>query len=161
MSFNPDPDKILASFERVREAFARAAAAPTGAAQPLFVRLSDKFNKAIDDAMDLATQGNDPQKIMMQILPAAMDIQFTVSAIKREGLRNPAAAEAIQELENTMRAEIAEVISQLGDIPGLPPIPGLPNLKKPTPPQQPPANENNPPVIKPQPPKKGGGSWKI
>jgi len=48
-----DPEKAFNAFENIRKAFQEAASADTGAAQPLFQSLSDKFNKMVDDVMEM------------------------------------------------------------------------------------------------------------
>lgn len=154
----PDPDKILESFERVKEAFARAAEADTGSAKRHFVRLSDKFNNLVEQGMKLSTQDLDPKKLTLRLMPTVMDLQMTLSAIKREAQNNPAAAAAINELEDTMRQEITTLMSALDGIPGLPKIPGLKfPPQAPKAPPAPPANSNKPAPKK----KPGGGDFKL
>lgn len=149
--FNPpDPDKVLESIGNLKDAFLRAADAETGSAKPLFESLSDKFNSVIEKSMDLAstTEKPDPNKLMMQMMPAMMEIQNTVNKIRREAGNNPAAADALRQLEDDIRTEVSNMLG--GSLPG---IPGMPSIKK-TPPK-PPAPKG------PKPKRPGDGSFDL
>jgi len=149
--FNPpDPDKVLESICNLKDAFLRAADAETGSAKPLFESLSDKFNSVIEKSMDLAstTEKPDPNKLMMQMMPAMMEIQNTVNKIRREAANNPNAAQTLRQLEDDIRTEISNIMG--GALPG---IPGMPSVKK-TPPK-PPAPKG------PAPKRPGNGSFDL
>lgn len=136
--FNPpDPDKVLESIVNLKDAFLRAADAETGRAKPMFESLSDKFNKLIDDSMDAAStsQSMDPNKIMMKMMPAMMEIQGAVNSIRREAAQNPAAAQTLQALEDDIRTEISSIMG--GAIPGMPSIKNTPKPPKPPAPKGP------------------------
>lgn len=126
----PDPEKVLQSLENLKAAFLKAADADTGAAQPLFQSLSDKFNKVIDDGMDLASSdpNPNPNKIMMKLMPAMMDLQKTVQKIQQVAKTDSNAAEALAELEGSIKAEVQ---SLLGGMPGIG-FPGAPGKNRPT-----------------------------
>jgi hypothetical protein len=149
--FNPpDPEKVLESIGNLKDAFLRAADAETGSAKPLFESLSDKFNSVIEKSMDLAatSQKPDPNKLMMQMMPAMMEIQRTVEKIRREASSNAAAAQTLSQLEDDIRTEISNIMG--GSLPG---IPGMPSIKK-TPPK-PPASKG------PKPKRPGDGSFDL
>ncbi|HEX2753331.1 MAG TPA: hypothetical protein VHP34_09590 [Alphaproteobacteria bacterium] len=149
--FNPpDPEKVLESIGNLKDAFLRAADAETGSAKPLFESLSDKFNSVIEKSMDLAatSQKPDPNKLMMQMMPAMMEIQRTVEKIRREASSNAAAAQTLSQLEDDIRTEISNIMG--GSLPG---IPGMPSIKK-TPPK-PPAPKG------PTPKRPGNGSFDL
>lgn len=143
----PDPDKVLESLGRLKDAFLRAADAETGRAKPLFESLSDTFNKTIDDAMDMASRNTnpDPNKIMMQMMPAMMQLQNAVNQLRREASTNPAAAKTLQQLESDIREEVSNMMGGA--------IPGMPSIKK-TPPK-PPAPKG------PKPKRPGDGSFDL
>ncbi len=82
MSF--DPEEILKAVERIREAFNRAAEADSGSAQRTFKKLSSKIDALITQSMDPRNQDADPKKMMMKMLPQIMDLQMTMSQLKRE-----------------------------------------------------------------------------
>src|SRR5690606_32350623 len=107
--------------------------------------------KAIDDSMDLASsmQNPDPNKIMMQLMPAMMELQSAVNQIRREATRNPAAAETLQQLENDIRTAVSNLLGGA--------IPGMPSVKK-TPPK-PPAPPK--PQKGPRPKRPGDGSFDL
>ncbi len=143
----PDPDQVLESLDRLKDAFQRAAAAETGSAKPLFVSLSNSFNKTIDNAMDMAakTTNPDPNKIMMQMMPAMMQLQNSVNQLRREAATNPAAAQTLQQLESDIREEVSSLMGGS--------MPGMPSIKR-TPPK-PPAPKG------PKPKRPGDGSFDL
>ncbi|HCS22823.1 MAG TPA: hypothetical protein DIW20_03660, partial [Rhodospirillaceae bacterium] len=111
--FNPpDPDAVKEAMNRLKDVFARAAAADTGSAQPLFQKLSDTFNKAVDSAQDLQNQNPDmdPRQAMAQLMPTLMQVQMSMSRIQQAARTNPAAAEALQELMTDMRSEMSALL---------------------------------------------------
>lgn len=149
--FNPpDPDKVLESIGNLKDAFLRAADAETGSAKPLFESLSDRFNSVIEKSMDLASQSEkpDPNKMMMQMMPAMMEIQTTVNKIRRDAGNNPAAAETLRQLEEDIRTEVSNMLG--GALPGMP---GIPSIKKAPP--KPPAPKG------PKPKRPGDGSFDL
>jgi hypothetical protein len=143
----PDPDQVLESLDRLKDAFQRAASAETGNAKPLFVNLSNSFNKTINDVMDMAakTTNPDPNKIMMQMMPAMMQLQNSVNQLRREAATNPAAAQTLQQLESDIREEVSNLMGGS--------IPGMPSIKR-TPPK-PPAPKG------PKPKRPGDGSFDL
>lgn len=158
MSF--DPEEILKAVERIREAFNRAAEADSGASQRTFKKLASKIDGLIAQSMDPRNQDADPKKMMMKMLPQIMDLQMTMSQIKREAQNNPAAATVLADLARDIQDEIKTLLPMLGNIPGIPGLPKLPGMdfgqpkdepKKPTPPAA------------PKPPRKpgGGGGFKF
>lgn len=157
MSFGnfPDEDKLRQSIDRVRDIFANAAAQNTSA-QVLFERLSNKFSQVLDDALEASTSGADPQKALMKLMPAIMDVQLTITMIKKKAETDPAVGQVLAQIEQDMREEAKNILGgvDLGALGGL-----AGGLRRPTPP---PANKNPapPPAApqdkkKPQPPKSG------
>ncbi len=166
MDFNfnpPDPEKIEQAVYRLKDAFQRAADAETGAAQPSFQRLSDAFNKLIDDSQSIDLDGGDPMKAIMKLMPTIMDFQSSMSKVRRAGQTNPAAAEAMRELEETLKEEGKGIMDMIGGSLG-----GLGGFGFPG--SQPNAQDNDdddiaPPVKKPEAPKRprkpGNGDFKL
>lgn len=112
--FNPpDPHQLQQALYRIKDAFQRAAEAETGAAQPLFQNLSDKFNTAVDslNEIEMDEQNLDPIKLVMKIGPMVMDLQRTQKRLIDEAGKNPAAAEALRELQETMQEEMKGLMS--------------------------------------------------
>jgi hypothetical protein len=133
--FNPpDPNDILEALERLKDVFARAASADTGSAQPLFQKLSDTFNKAVDAATDLQENNPDmhPQQAMMQLMPMLMQVQTSVQRLEQAARTNPAAAQALQELKGDLQNETRSLMG------GLPGFPGTAAPKQPPRPPRPP-----------------------
>jgi hypothetical protein len=144
----PDPQKILESMDRIKTAFENAAAADTGAAQPLFQSLSDKFNKVITDGMDMAAQNPNPNQVMRSLMPVMMELQKTVMQLQKHAQTDSRVADALADLENSIKAEVQTL---MGSLPGIPGIPGLGrgNNKPPAPPKP------------PKPKKPGNGSFDL
>lgn len=134
MNFNPDPDKVIEAMEKLTEAFERAAAADTGAHQPLFQQLSDTFNEVTERAMDMGASQMPPEVILQQLTPVILQMQFAVEQIKSVARSNPAIADTLQTLESDIQDAMSGLIPGLGKAP-----------KKPQPPKP------------PKPPRRGGG----
>ncbi|MDP2206387.1 MAG: hypothetical protein Q8K65_08780 [Alphaproteobacteria bacterium] len=140
--FNPpDPKDVMDAMERLKDVFARAANADTGSAQPLFQKLSDSFNNAIDAALKLqkSNPNMNPQQAMMQLMPTLMQVQTSMQRLEQAARTNPDAAEALQELKGDLQNEMRALMG------GMPGFPGAG-------PKQPP----KPPVTPPKPPKPRG-----
>lgn len=159
---NFDPEDILKAVERMREAFNRAAEADSGSAQRLFQKLSSKIDNLFDQAMDPRNQDLEPKKMVMKMLPSVMELQMTMSQIKREAQSNAQAAEVLDQLSREIQDEAKVLLPMLGNLPGI--IGGLPGgFKLPgmdfgqpkEPPQTPPAPPS-PPKKSPRPPRKPG-----
>lgn len=128
---------------RIKDAFNDAAQADTGAAQPLFQSLRDKFEKVIDDGMELSAQNPNPNQIMRSLMPVMMELQKTVLQLQRMAQTDPRVANALSNLEDTIRNEVQTLMGGLPGVPGLgkskgndntppkPPKPSLPKPKKP------------------------------
>lgn len=158
MSF--DPEEILKAVERIREAFNRAAEADSGSAQRSFQKLAGKIDNLIAQSMDPRNQDSDPKKMMMKMLPQIMDLQMTMSQLKREAQSNPAAATVLADLARDIQDEMKSLLPLLGNIPGIPGMPKFPGMdfgqpKQPPAPPKPPA----PPARKP--PKDNGDGFKF
>lgn len=150
-----DPEKAFNAFENIKRAFQDAASADTGAAQPLFQKLSDTFNKLVDDVMDMAaTDPNpSPSKIMMKMMPVMMDVQRTGQQLARLAQTDERVADTMQTLASTIQNEVQNLLP--GGLPGLG-LPGGMDGGFPKPPAQPkPPSLPKPPKL--QPPKKPGG----
>lgn len=135
--FNPpDPDAVKEAMNRLKDVFAKAAAADTGSAQPLFQKLSDSFNNAVDAALDLQDKnpGMDPRQAMMQLMPTLMQVQSSMNRLQQAARTNPQAADALQELMTDMRSEMSAL---LGGMPGFPGQGPATPPKPPTPPKGP------------------------
>lgn len=138
--FNPpDPNEVIETLNRLKDAFAKAAAAPTGSAQPLFQTLSDSFAKAVDAAQNLQQNnpGIKPQQAMMQLMPTLMQVQGAVQRLEQAARTNPAAAEALSELKEDMQTEMRGLMGGMPGFPGAgakPPVPPKPP-KPPAPPK--------------------------
>ncbi|MDY0008864.1 MAG: hypothetical protein RBS08_04090 [Bdellovibrionales bacterium] len=146
--FNPpDPNDVIETMQRLKDAFAKAASANTGSAQPLFQTLSDSFAKAVDAALDLQQNnpGIKPQQAMMQLMPTLMQVQGAVQRLEQAARTNPAAAEALSELKNDMQTEMRGLLG------GMPGFPGA-GQKPPSVPPKPP----KPPAPKPRGPGRDG-----
>lgn len=159
MSF--DPEEILKAVERIREAFNRAAEADSGSAQRTFKKLSSKIDALITQSMDPRNQDADPKKMMMKMLPQIMDLQMTMSQLKREAQSNPLAANVLVDLARDIQDEVKTLLPMLGNIPGIPGLPKLPGMDF----GQPKDTPKNPPAppAAPKPPRKpgGGGGFKF
>ncbi len=159
MSF--DPEEILKAVERIREAFNRAAEADSGSAQRTFKKLSSKIDALITQSMDPRNQDADPKKMMMKMLPQIMDLQMTMSQLKREAQSNPLAANVLADLARDIQDEVKTLLPMLGNIPGIPGLPKLPGMDF----GQPKDTPKNPPAppAAPKPPRKpgGGGGFKF
>lgn len=159
MSF--DPEEILKAVERIREAFNRAAEADSGSAQRTFKKLSSKIDALITQSMDPRNQDADPKKMMMKMLPQIMDLQMTMSQLKREAQSNPLAANVLADLARDIQDEVKTLLPMLGNIPGIPGLPKLPGMDF----GQPKDTPKNPPAppAPPKPPRKpgGGGGFKF
>lgn len=160
-----DPEEIFQAIERMRDAFNRAAEADSGNAQRLFKKLSTKVEGLLDQAMDPRNQDMDPQKLFMKMLPSVMDLQMTMSQLKREAQNNPAAAGVLAQLAQDIQAEAKALLPLLGNLPGIGgALPGgfkLPGMDfgQPKEPQEP---KNPPAPPKPgKPPRKPGGGFKF
>lgn len=130
--FNPpDPKDVMEAMERLKDVFSKAAQADTGSAQPLFQKLSDSFNKAVDAALDLQKNnpGLPPQQAMMQLMPTLVQVQTSVQRIEQAAHTNPDAAQALQELKGDLQNEMRALMGGL---------PGFPGAAKPKQPPQPP-----------------------
>lgn len=147
-----DPEKALKAFENIRNAFLEAASAETSA-QPLFQSLSDKFNKMVEDVMEMAaTDPNpSPSKIMFKMMPVIMDVQRTATQIAKLAQTDDKVAETLQTLSDTIKREVSNIMPA-GGLPGFPGLPS-PGASDDTPP---PSKPNIHPK-KPNPPKKPGG----
>lgn len=158
MSF--DPEEILKAVERIREAFNRAAEADSGSAQRTFKKLSSKIDALITQSMDPRNQDADPKKMMMKMLPQIMDLQMTMSQLKREAQNNPAAAGVLADLVRDIQDEVKTLLPMLGNIPGIPGLPKLPGMDFGQPKDEP---KNPPAPPAPKPPRKpgGGGGFKF
>lgn len=154
-----DPEKAFNAFENIRKAFQEAASADTGAAQPLFQSLSDKFNKMVDDVMELgATDPNiSPSKIMFKMMPVIMDVQKTASQLQRLAQTDERVAETMATLAGTIKNELTSLLPA-GGLGGLN-LPGLGGLGGGN---STPASEDKP-NINPKKPKKpgNGGSFDL
>ncbi|MDE1151424.1 MAG: hypothetical protein PW788_02710 [Micavibrio sp.] len=159
----PDPDKALQALDNIKAAFAKAAAADTGAAQPLFQSLSDKFNKLLDDIIDIASNdpNPNPQKIMFKMMPVIMSVQMTAQKLQQAAQNDPRVGETLQELAGTVRSEIQALIPGGGSIgfPGGFNLPGADNSNQPAAPQQPKKPSLPPAPRFPKPKKPGGGDF--
>lgn len=144
-----DPEKAMKAFDNIKNAFLEAAAADN-AAQPLFQSLSDKFNKMVEDVMEMASTGEDisPSKIMFKMMPVIMDVQRTASQIAKLAQTDDQVAETLQGLSDTIRREVSNIMPA-GGLPGFPGMPSPGGFDDETPPPNKPK--------KPQPPKKPGG----
>ena len=156
----PDPDKAIQALDNIKAAFAAAAAAPTGAAQPLFQSLSDKFNTMLDTVIDMAQNdpNPNPQKIMMKLAPVMFGLKQTATKLQAAAQNDPRVADTLAELMNTVKTEITSIIPQGFSLPGF-------NLPSAGDNNQPPAAPKPPlpkaPKLdnKPKPKKPGGGSF--
>jgi len=161
----PDPDKALQALDNIKAAFAKAAAADTGAAQPLFQSLSDKFNKLVDDVIDIASNdpNPNPQKIMFKMMPVIMSVQMTAQKLQQAAQNDPRVGETLQELADAVKTEVQNLIPGGGL--GFPGgfgggfnLPGSADNNN-QPPQQP-KKPNLPPAPKfPKPKKPNGGDF--
>jgi len=153
----PDPDKALKAFDNIKEAFAKAAAADTGAAQPLFQNLSDKFNKMMDDIIDIAsTDPNpNPQKIMFKMMPVMMSVQQTATQLQRLAQTDARVADTMAELQDAIKTEIQSLLPGGIGLPGGFNLPGAGNNNKPS------SQDNKPaaPKFPPRPKKPGSGNF--
>lgn len=159
----PDPEKVLQALDNLKAAFQKAADADTGAAQPLFQTLSDKFNQVIDDGMNLAASdpNPNPNKIMMKLMPVMLELKKTLEKIQTLAASDNRVADAMQDLGESIQKEVTNI---MGGIPGI----GFPGAggfggpkNRPTFDQddEPPAAPPKPPIPKIQPrktPKKPG-----
>jgi len=149
-----DPEKALKAFDNIRNAFLEAAAADT-AAQPLFQSLSDKFNKMVEDVMEMAaTEANpSPSKIMFKMMPVIMDVQRTATQIAKLAQTDSQVADTLQTLSDSIKREVTSIMPA-GGLPGFPgmPDPGVFGGDDTPPPSKPNIHPK-----KPQPPKKPGG----
>ncbi len=120
-----DPEKAFNAFENIRKAFQEAASADTGAAQPLFQSLSDKFNKMVDDVMEMGALDPNisPSKIMFKMMPVFMDVQKTASQIQRLAQTDERVADTMSTLAGTIKNEITGLLPAGGlggfNLPGL------------------------------------------
>ena len=120
-----DPEKAFNAFENIRKAFLEAASADTGTAQPLFQSLSDKFNKMVDDVMEMGALDPNisPSKIMFKMMPVIMDVQKTASQIQRLAQTDERVADTMSTLANTIKNEITGILPAGGlggfNLPGL------------------------------------------
>ena len=160
MPFNPpDPDKIIQTLERLRDAHHVAAEAKTGSAQPLFQRLADLVDTAVDKVIEIQNSGEQPDMMDMMNLVGSMTFnsKSILGKLQREMEHNPAAAETFQQLQQTMQEEMQTLMeSIMPDIGGMIP-PGGFNLPKPGNKQTPPPVKNKPlpPPKKPAKPNDG------
>lgn len=145
-----DPEKAFNAFENIKRAFQDAASADTGAAQPLFQKLSDTFNKLVDDVMDMAaTDPNpSPSKIMMKMMPVILDVQRTGTKLQQLAQTDERVAETMEKLARTIQSEVQNILPA-GGLPGFG-LPGglsggdLPKPPKPPKPPVPPKKPGNP-----------------
>lgn len=114
----PDPEKVLQALDNLKAAFQKAADADTGAAQPLFQNLSDKFNQVIDDGMNLAASdpNPNPNKIMMKLMPVMLELKTTLEKIQRLAQTDSRVADTMEELGQTIQGEVQNI---MGGIPGI------------------------------------------
>ena len=146
----PDPEKALEAIERIKDAFQRAADNDTSAAQPHFVKLSQTFNKMADKAMELGNQTNDPNRLIMSLLPTMMQLKTTLTSIQQEAQRDPVAAATLDTLRGDIQVEVKGLLGGLGNMGfNFPNFPGFPGV----PPMDPP---DAPPSLPPRKPKKPG-----
>ena len=162
----PDPDKAIQALDNIKAAFAAAAAAPTGAAQPLFQSLSDKFNFMLDTVIDMAQNdpNPNPQKIMMKLAPTMFALKMTAEKLQVAAQNDPRVADTLSELMTTVKNEITGIIPQGFSLPGFnlpsagdnnkPPAGPKTETPKPPMPKGPKLGED-----KPKPKKPGGGSF--
>ncbi|MEZ0226519.1 MAG: hypothetical protein ACAH83_18325 [Alphaproteobacteria bacterium] len=114
----PDPEKVLQALDNLKAAFQKAADADTGAAQPLFQTLSDKFNQVIDDGMNLAASdpNPNPNKIMMKLMPVMLELKKTLEKIQTIAATDSRVADAMEELGQSIQKEVTNI---MGGIPGV------------------------------------------
>jgi hypothetical protein len=114
----PDPEKVLQALDNLKAAFQKAADADTGAAQPLFQTLSDKFNQVIDDGMNLAASdpNPNPNKIMMKLMPVMLELKKTLEKIQTIAQTDSRVADAMQDLGESIQKEVTNI---MGGIPGI------------------------------------------
>ncbi len=157
----PDPDKAIQALDNIKAAFAAAAAAPTGAAQPLFQSLSDKFNFMLNTVIDIAQNdpNPNPQKIMMKLAPTMFSLKMTAEKLQTAAQNDPRVADTLSELMNTVKTEITGIIPPGFSLPGF----NLPsagdNNKPPAPPKPPMPKGPKLGEDKPKPKKPGPGSF--
>ncbi len=172
----PDPEKVLQALDNLKAAFQKAADADTGAAQPLFQTLSDKFNQVIDDGMNLAASdpNPNPNKIMMKLMPVMLELKRTLEKIQTLAQSDDKVADTMQELGQSIQDELKSIMG--GSLPGIGGMGfpggfggGLPGgLPKNRPtfdnddePPAPPAPKPKIPKIQPKPKKPGNGDFDL
>lgn len=117
----PDPEKVLQALDNLKAAFQKAADADTGAAQPLFQNLSDKFNQVIDDGMNLAASdpNPNPNKIMMKLMPVMLELKKTLEQIQRIAQTDSRVEGTMAELGESIQKEVQSIMGGLPGIPGM------------------------------------------
>lgn len=164
----PDPEKVLQALDNLKAAFQKAADADTGAAQPLFQNLSDKFNKVIDDGMNLAASdpNPNPNKIMMKLMPVMLELKTTLEKIQRIAQTDDKVADTMAELGNSIQTEVQNIMGGIPGIGGANPFgapknrPTFDNDNDDTPPA-PSQPKPKAPKIQPKPKKPGNGDFDL
>ncbi|TAL39618.1 MAG: hypothetical protein EPN97_02015 [Alphaproteobacteria bacterium] len=144
----PDPEKVLQALDNLKAAFQKAADADTGAAQPLFQTLSDKFNQVIDDGMNLAASdpNPNPNKIMMKLMPVMLELKKTLEKIQTLAATDSRVADAMQDLGESIQKEVTNI---MGGIPGMG-FPGAGGFGGPK--NRPTFDQDDKPPVPPKPP---------
>ena len=167
----PDPEKVLQALDNLKAAFQKAADADTGAAQPLFQNLSDKFNQVIDDGMNLAASdpNPNPNKIMMKLMPVMLELKTTLEKIQRLAQTDDRVADTMAELGNSIQTEVQNIMGGIPGIGGLGGANPFGQRNRPTfdndnddaAPPAPPAPKPKAPKIQPKPKKPGNGDFDL
>jgi hypothetical protein len=117
MNFNPpDPYQLQQSLYRLQDAFQRAADADTGSAKPHFQSLSDQFSKAVETISQLEAAPQDLGsmiKLAGTISSLMKNLGPATAALRQEVAQNPAAKQAMQEMDHAMKEEMQALVSQM------------------------------------------------
>ncbi len=125
----PDPDKIFQAIERVKQIQQDAAAKPSSA-QREFQKIADIYGKLVDKllAIDPSTKPN-PARLIMDLGPSLLTLQFTMQSIKAKAEKDPAVAEVLRQMSQDIQDEMKPIIDQLGGaLPGGFNFPGMGDL---------------------------------
>lgn len=125
----PDPDKIFKALERVKEIMKEAGETPSSA-QRDFQKLAAAYDKLSEKMMsiDPSTKPN-PARLLMDIGPSFLTVQFTMQSIKAKAEKDPAVGAILTKMSQDMIEELKPIIDQLGGaLPGGFNFPGMGDL---------------------------------
>ncbi len=113
MSFNPpDPEKILKSLERQKQAFRDAADEAVGDAKPLFERLTQKIEKVFALQTEISPENLGPKEIF-NIINTLTEAKRAMDNVVKKTQTDPAAKATFDKLLATLKEEQQQLMKDI------------------------------------------------